>query len=178
MSSTQETVDSTAKGAPIRFWRTTGTLTIRVALQRIRHQGLTLVEPKSARSHRTIVLPEVAASALKAHRVRQLEGRMLAGARWQDTGFVFTTRDGAPVDPRNATRHFHKMLREAGLPAVRFHDLRHTAATLLHAQGVDARTIMQILGHSQISLTLNTYTHVLPALQQDAARQMDRALRG
>ena len=103
---------------------------------------------------------------------------MSAGARWQEAGFVFTTKEGAPVDPRNATRHFHRMLREAGLTAVRFHDLRHTAATLLHAQGVDARTIMEILGHSQISLTLNTYTHVSPALQQDAALRMDRALRG
>ena len=63
----------------------------------------------------------------------------MAGACWLDTGLVFTTKSGAPVDPRNATRHFHRMLREASLSVVRFHDMRHTAATLLHAQGVDAR---------------------------------------
>jgi len=102
----------------------------------------------------------------------------ISHSHFSSASVVITTREGAAIDPRNATRHFHKMLRDAGLTPVRFHDLRQTAATLLHAQGVDPRTIMEILGHSQISLTLNTYTHVLPALQRDAARQMDRALRG
>jgi integrase len=81
-----------------------------------------------------------------------------------------------PVDPRNATREFHAMRREAGLDTTRFHDLRHTAATLLLAMGVDPRTIMATLGHSQISLTMNTYTHVLPALQADAAAKMNAIL--
>jgi integrase len=80
------------------------------------------------------------------------------------------------LEPRNVTRKFHVLLASAQLPAVRFHDLRHTAATLLLAQGVDLRTIMEILGHSQISLTLNTYGHVLPALQVDAAAQLDAIL--
>ena len=83
---------------------------------------------------------------------------------------------GTPLDPRNVTREFHALLTEAGLPAIRFHDLRHTAATLLLAQGVDVRTIMETLGHSQISLTLNTYSHVLPALQAEAAAKMDAIL--
>jgi integrase len=74
------------------------------------------------------------------------------------------------------TRVFHVLLAGAGLPSVRFHDLRHTAATLLPAQGVDPRTIMETLGHSQISLTLNTYSHVLPALQADAAAKLDAIL--
>ena len=83
---------------------------------------------------------------------------------------------GTPIDPRNVTREFHALLRAAGLPAVRFHDLRHTAATLLLAQGVDPRTIMETLGHSQISLTLNTYSHVLPTMQEDAAAKLDAIL--
>jgi integrase len=74
------------------------------------------------------------------------------------------------------TREFHELLAGADLPAVRFHDLRDTAATLLLAQGVDPRTIMETLGHSQISLTLNTYSHVLPALQADAAAKLDAIL--
>jgi integrase len=74
------------------------------------------------------------------------------------------------------TREFHVLIAAADLPAVRFRDLRHTAATLLLAQGVDPRTIMETLGHSQISLTLNTYSHVLPALQADAAAKLDAIL--
>jgi integrase len=77
------------------------------------------------------------------------------------------------MEPRNVSREFQGMLAAANIPHVRFHDLRHTAETLLLVQGVDPRTIMETLGHSQISLTLNTYAHVLPALQSDAADRMD-----
>ncbi len=98
------------------------------------------------------------------------------GGRWRDSGLVFTTTIGTPLDPRNVDRQFKAILKAAGLPAIRFHDLRHTAATLLLAQGVDPRTIMETLGHSQISLTLNTYAHVVPALQRDAAAKMDAIL--
>ena len=137
---------------------------------------LHFVEPKSARSRRTITLPDVAATALREHRRSQLEERLAAGGRWRDTGLVLTTTIGTPLDPRNADREFKAILKAAGLPAVRFHDLRHTAATLLLAQGVDPRTIMETLGHSQISLTLNTYSHVVPALQRRAAAKMDAIL--
>lgn len=85
---------------------------------------------------------------------------------------------GTPLEHRNVTREFHAIPVAAGLPRVRFHDLRHTAATLLLAQGVDRRTIMETRGHSQISLTLNTYSHVLPALQSEAAAKMDAILAG
>ena len=135
-----------------------------------------LVEPKSERSRRTVMLPDVVVSALRSQRTRQLEARLLAGAQWREHGFVFTSRHGAPLDAWAAIRAFKGVLKQAGLPAVRFHDLRHTAATLLLAQGVDPRTIMATLGHSQISLTLNTYSHVLPSLQLDAAERMDRIL--
>ena len=137
---------------------------------------LKVTEPKSSRSRRTIRMPGVAVSALKAHRARQRKERMKAGAGWEDSGLVFTTPIGTAPDARNATREFHALLKGADLPAVRFHDLRHTAATLLLAQGVDPRTIMETLGHSQISLTLNTYSHVLPALQQEAAAKLDAIL--
>ena len=155
----------------------TATLHVRVALQRVA-RSWQLVEPKSERSRRSIALPDVAVSALREHRVRQLEERLAAGSRWQENGFVFTSRTGTPLEPRNVTREFHGLLADAGLPRFRFHDLRHTAATFLLAQGVDPRTIMETLGHSQISLTMNTYGHVLPSLQRDAARKMDRMLLG
>ena len=85
-------------------------------------------------------------------------------------------RSARRFDPRKATREFHALLEAAKLPSIRFHDLRHTAATLLRAHGVDPRTIMETLGHSQISLTLNTYSHMLPALQEDAAAKLDAIL--
>ena len=121
-------------------------------------------------------MPQVLVSALKSHRKGQLEERLAAGKAWTDSGLVFTSPLGTPLDPRNVTREFRALLETADLPRVRFHDLRHTAATLLLAQGVDPRTIMETLGHSQISLTMNTYSHVLPALQAEAAAKMDAIL--
>lgn len=91
---------------------------------------------------------------------------------------MFTTEAGTPLDGCNVNRTFKAILRRAGLPAIRYHDLRHTAATLLLTQGVDPRTIMETLGHSQISLTLNTYAHVVPVLQKKAAAKMDEILDG
>jgi integrase len=139
---------------------------------------LQLVEPKSARSRRTVMLPAVAVTALRAHRRRQLEARLAAGDGWHDLGFVFTTPIGTPMDPHNVHKDFRRLLEQANLPAFRIHDLRHSCATLLLAQGVDPRTIMQTLGHSQISLTLNTYTHVQPPLQRDAADKLNAILSG
>ncbi|MGE3843794.1 MAG: site-specific integrase, partial [Vicinamibacterales bacterium] len=152
-------------------------LHVRASLQRV-GKVWHLVEPKSARSRRTVALPDVAVTALRAHRVRQLEERMAAGPRWKDHGFVFPTRIGTPMEPSNLTKAFKALLTAAGAPDIRFHDLRHTAATFLLSQGVDPRTIMETLGHSQISLTLNTYAHVLPRLQRDAAERMNEVLRG
>ena len=133
-------------------------------------------EPKTARSRRTITLPDVVATALRKHRTRQLEERLVAGSRWRESGLVFTTPIGTTIDTHSLHRTFKMILRGAGLPNIRYHDLRHTAATLLLAQGVDPRTIMETLGHSQIGLTLNTYAHVVPALQRKAAEKMHEIL--
>jgi integrase len=158
---------------PVRF--NARQIHVRVSLQRVNGEVL-LVEPKSAKGRRTVVMPDVVVQALKAHRVDQLEQRLLAGHRWTEGGVVFTTRTGRPLEPSNMTKMFKAVLKQAGLPDVRFHDLRHTAASFLLAMGVDPRTIMQTLGHSQISLTLNTYAHVLPVLQQEAANRIDHLL--
>ena len=140
----------------------------------------TLTEPKSERSRRTIALPSIAVGALQEHRRRQLEVRIWAGSHWQGEqyGLVFTTKTGTPLDAGNLTRRFHRILAGAALPRIRFHDLRHSAATFLLAQGVSPRVVMETLGHSQISLTMNTYAHVLPAMQRDAAERMDALLMG
>ena len=123
-----------------------------------------------------MALPAIVVTSLKAHRVRQLEERLKVGPAWQEHGLVFATVIGTPLEPRNVTRTFRALVTEAKLPAIRFHDLRHTAASLLLAQGVAARTIMETLGHSQISLTMDTYSHLMPALQADAAAKMDAIL--
>ena len=153
----------------------TGEIRVSVALQRIdgKHQ---LVEPKTDSSHRAIVLPAFALTALSAHRLRQVEQRLAAGHKWQKSGFVFTTRRGTPLDSSNVGKYYKRVLKRAELPPRRFHDLRHTCATLLFSQGVPARTVMEILGHSQISLTMNTYTHVLEPQKQAAAQKMNELL--
>ena len=152
-----------------------GQLTVRHALQRIDGE-LQLVEPKSEQAKRTITLPEVASQGLRAHRARQNRERLKAGEKWQDSGLVFTTSVGTPMDGPRVTRTFQKLLKAAGLPPHRFHDLRHDCATLLLAQGVPLRVVKEMLGHSQISLTADTYAHVVPALQKEAASKMDDAL--
>jgi integrase len=156
----------------------TGVLHVRRALQRIEGQGLTLVSPKSRAGTRTIVLPTPLTAHLKEHRTKQNKERLSAGSMWQDGDFVFTTPTGTPVDPRNDYRAWRKLLTDAGVRPARLHDARHTAATLLLIQGVPARVVMQILGHSQITLTLGTYSHVVPELANAAAEAMTRALWG
>lgn len=153
-----------------------GRMTINQAIQRQTGAGLVAVEPKTERSRRTIELPAPLIAALKAHRVRQIETRLAAGSLWQDSGLVFTSAVGTPLEPRNLHRSFKAMLVKAGLPDIRFHDLRHSAASLMLAQGVELRTIQQILGHSSISLTANTYAHVMPSLVQDATAKAAAAL--
>ena len=103
---------------------------------------------------------------------------LLAGGDWQNSGLVFTTPIGTALDDRNVRREFKAILADAKLPDIRIHDLRHTYATLLLVQGVHPRTVMETLGHSQISLTMDTYSHVLPTLTKDAAQKMDAILTG
>jgi len=154
-----------------------GTLTVRHALQRVEGK-LILVEPKSVTSHRTVALPALVHEALRAHRIRQLEERLGAGARWHDDprDLVFVSTVGTPLDGITVTRRFQALLKSAGLPHQRFHDLRHAAASMMLTQGVAARVVMETLGHSQISLTLGTYSHVSPALGRAAAERMNDLL--
>ncbi len=155
-----------------------GTVTVRRALQRQAGKGLVLVEPKSRAGRRTIKLPDALRDALRVHRVRQAEQRLAAGNEWEDRGFVFCQPTGRPVDRRRDWQDWKSLLKAAGVRDARLHDARHTAATLLLQQGVPARVVMDILGHSQISLTLGTYSQVVPELAQEAAERMGNALWG
>lgn len=155
-----------------------GTLTVRRALQRQAGKGLVLVEPKSRAGRRTIKLPDALRDALRSHRTWQVERRLAAGNLWEDAGYVFCQPNGRPIDARRDWLAWKALLRSAGVRDARLHDARHTAATLLLQQGVPARVAMQVLGHSQISLTLGTYSHVVPELAQEAADRMGDALWG
>lgn len=154
-----------------------GFLHVQKQLQRIDGK-FELVDVKTNRSRRTLVMPATIVTQLKEHKVRQTQE--LKGQDRRPNGFdlVFTRSDGGPLDGTVVTHQFHRLLERVGLPQRRFHDLRHSCATLLLAQGVSPRVVMEILGHSQIALTMNTYTHVLPELKHDAAERMDRVVRG
>ena len=150
-------------------------LRVRVALQRIDGE-FRFVEPKTARSKRTLPIPDSVVTKLRSHRARQCEERLLAGDHWKDTGLVFTSERGAPLHAANVTHELQKLLAEAGLPRQRFHDLRHACASILLAGNTHPRMVMEMLGHSQIAVTMNTYTHVMPTLLQETAVLMDRLL--
>lgn len=150
-------------------------LSVRHTLARV-DGSLTLLVPKTERSRRTVILPEVAVTALRAHRTRQRMERLVAGTRWNDTGHVFTTTIGTPLDGAMVTRAFQRVLRRAGLPHSRFHDLRHATATYLLAQGFTLEDVKNLLGHSSITLTSNTYGHVLEQRQAQVAAEMDAVL--
>lgn len=138
--------------------------------------SLALVDTKTARSRRTLPMPAPVTQALHAHRQLQDAERTQALDLWQESGLVFTSAVGTAIHPRNDYRAFQQLLRQAGLRRIRLHDLRHTAASLLLAQEVPPRVVMEILGHSQIGVTLNTYTHVDTTLTQVAAQRMEEAL--
>jgi integrase len=161
---------------------------LRVARTLSRHSGgLTFTSPKSDRARRTVPLPEALVKELQAHRVRQAAERLQLRGSWVDHDLVFPSHFGTPLDPRNALRNFGQLVervnttREAtgreALPKSGLHTLRHTCASLLLAQGVHPRVVMETLGHSGISITMDTYSHVMPEQQREAAQRMQAALR-
>jgi len=134
------------------------------------------VSTKSGKGRR-VRLTRQAASALQDHRKRELEERMRLAGLWQDQGLVFPSETGSLLNPSNLrNRSFKRIKARAGVREdLRFHDLRHTCATLL-SEGVNAKVISEMLGHASITITLNTYSHVLPDMQDFAADAMEAAL--
>jgi integrase len=153
-----------------------GYLRVSKQLQRIEGR-LQLVAPKTARSRRSLAMPATIVSGLREHRIRQDAERKLANERWTEAGFVFAGPEGKPLDGSAISKEFHRVLQRAGLAQRRFHDLRHSCATLLLVQGVSPRVVMDVLGHSQIGPRMNTYAHVIPELRREAADRMDHLLR-
>lgn len=134
-------------------------------------------EPKTAKSRRSVKLTPMAVEALRAHLARQLKEIDRLGSLYEDGGLVFATERGTPVNPTNLRkRSFAPLLGRAKLREIRFHDLRHTCATLLLTKNVNPKIVSEMLGHSSISITLDTYSHVLPDMQDGAARALEDAL--
>ena len=146
-------------------------LHVRRAMQRV-DGGLQTVELKTA-------VPggpwccRFAVRRLQEHKKRQDAERLALGDAWREHGLVFASTIGTPIEPRNVNRRWDELRRKAGLDWLRLHDLRHGCATFLLAQGVPARAIMEVLGHAEIGVTMNTYAHVLPVLRQEAADAID-----
>jgi integrase len=155
-----------------------GAVDVRHQLQRISGEGFRLVELKTTKSRRRIKLPEVCIRAFRRHVTTQREMRLFAGPMWLDSGLVFTNSRGGPLHASTVTKQLQRLLLEAGLPRMRFHDLRHSAGSLLQAQHVPMRVISEVLGHSRMAVTADIYTHVLPELVDAAAVAMDEALGG
>lgn len=161
----------------------TGEVRIRQQLQRV-GKRLVLQELKTEKSRRTLSLPQVCVEALRIHRTRQLEERLKAGQAWEETGLVFTTyakrgagrKLGTGLQPRNVLRVLHALLTAAKLPRVRFHDLRHSAASLLIAEGIELVDVSMLLGHSELRVTADLYTHLQKQTAAKAARRMDAVL--
>jgi integrase len=153
----------------------TGRLSV-VSTLYVRKGVATFKTPKTKGSRRQIAFAPRVAEALRAHRQRQRLERLKAGPAWAEHDLAFCTEVGLPLHPSTVYHQHARFLKAAGLPPVRFHDLRHTAATLLLLQNVNPKVVSEMLGHSSVGITLDIYSHVLPDMQQDAAAAMALAL--
>jgi integrase len=151
---------------------------LRVGRALVRERGRYVPgETKTKRGHRSITLTSQAVNVLRVHRKRQLEERMRLAGLYKDYGLIFTSNVGTPVNPENLVkRSFKPLLEQADLPEIRFHDLRHTCATLLLGSGVHPKFVQELLGHATIAMTLDTYSHFLPSMGDQTARAMEVTL--
>jgi integrase len=154
-----------------------GWLSVRQTLVVVDNQPR-ISEPKTARGRRRIALDAETVAALRAHHTAQAAERLAAGPNWPNNGLVFTRPDGAPLHPEYVRRQFDRLIQRAGLPRVHLHDLRHTHATLALQAGVHPKVISERLGHATVAMTLDIYSHAIPALQQDAAATVAALITG
>jgi integrase len=131
------------------------------------------LQPKTDRSKRAVSLPPSAVALLSGLKVKQREEREALGLEWKESDYVFSKLDGTPYHPNTVSKAFSKIINQAGIPKVRLHDLRHTHATLMLKQGVHPKIVSERLGHASITITLDTYSHVLPSLQEAAALKFE-----
>ena len=154
-----------------------GTMQIRRTVYRLPGKGVVFGEPKSATSRRRVALMPMAVETLRQHKTRQTQIRTDAGAKWEEDDLVFPNRVGRPMVVANFYyRSFQPLLQKAELPPIRFHDLRHSTASMLLALGVHPKIVQEMLGHSSIGITMDTYSHAMPTLQDEAVQQLNQRL--
>lgn len=153
---------------------TRGTLTVQRTAHRVRGEGIVYGEPKTNAARRSVRIGSFAVGLLRSHRAAQNQRRLMAGSSWNGSNLVFSGPLGVPLEAARISRNFKRDLLTAGVPSVRFHDLRHTAATLLIEQGVPIKAVQSTLGHSTIATTMDIYAHLTPAMQESVAQAMDR----
>jgi integrase len=139
-------------------------------------EGLTFKEPKSAKSRRQIALSPDTVAKLKSHKARQAQARLLLGPGYADEDLVCAHADGKPVKPDGFTACFKQFVSRRGMTTLRFHDLRHTHASLLLKGNIHPKIVSERLGHATVGITLDTYSHLMPGMQEEAARSIDTAL--
>ena len=150
--------------------------TLKVERQLVRQDGVGFAPPKTKYGRRTVALGEKAIEVLRRHADLQNLERKKAGERWTEYGLIFTSATGTPIHYRNLLRDFKYLLSAAGLPDIRFHDLRHTAASLMLNHGIPVIVVSRRLGHAKPSITLDIYGHLLPGMQEEAAELMDELI--
>ena len=143
---------------------------------RIAGEGLVLSEPKTPHSRRLVTLPPSAVALLSGLKAKRKEKMEDAKTEWKESSLIFPNAEGGPTDPDTITHAFRKAVKKLGLSNTRFHDLRHTHATLMLKQGIHPKIVSERLGHASVNVTLNTYSHVLPGLQEAAAAVFEEAL--
>ena len=155
-----------------------GTLQVRCQLQRMRDgSGLAFLPLKNPQGQREVALGPKTLEALKNHRARQAEEKLILGRAYEDTGLVFATTKGTPLEASNVVnRSFKPLLQRAGINRIKFHELRHTCASVMAKAGVMPEYAQDRLGHADISLTMNTYTHILPEARADVAKKIEEAI--
>jgi integrase len=132
--------------------------------------------PKTKFGKRSILLGGKTIEVLRSHYQRQQAERLAAGEKWQEHGLIFSTSVGSPIHPRNLLRDYKRLLKDAGLPAIRFHDLRHTAASLMLNNNIPPIVVSRRLGHAKASITLDIYGHLIPSMQEEAAEKIDELI--
>jgi integrase len=145
-----------------------GRLSVRRALVPVDREVI-VSEPKTAKGRRVIALDAATIEMLKAQAARQLDEHDEWDEAGVETDLVFTQENGAALDPENVSRYFRVAVRKAALPQIRLHDLRHTHATLALQAGIHPKVVSERLGHATVSITLDTYSHAIPAMQEEAA---------
>jgi integrase len=152
------------------------TIKVERQLMRPNRNGVQFTDPKTRFGKRTIALGGRTIEVLRSHFDRQQVERMAASEKWQDHGLIFTNSLGGPIHPRNLLRDYKQLLRDAGLPAIRFHDLRHTAASLMLNNNIAPIVVSRRLGHAKASITLDIYGHLIPGMQAEAAEIIDELI--